>query len=152
MKDLLKKYKFGIDYWGLGLFALLMLPNIVYWCVPQFGGLGGDKPIDIAANVFQVIAVALLIFIVHKERRKPSLSHPLVYLAALFLLVYYIAWIFYFVDYFVGYWNYAVVLFLAVCPCVSLVLYETEAKNYPALLPTAVFAILHILSAILQIV
>ena len=149
MKKLFEKYKFGIDFWGLILFALIMLPTIVYLCIPGLGKISSSYVgLDVSSKVFQVIAVALLILVVRKERAKFSLTRPLVFFAGIFLMLYYIAWIFFFC----GYGNSADLLFLAVCPCVSLLLYEIEGKNWFALCPTAIFAILHVVSTLLLFV
>lgn len=145
MKRFLQKYRIGIDLWGLALFGILMLPNIVYWSVPKFTGLGGNKPIDIAAIVFQAVGIACLLFLVKREGKKFSFSSPLVTFAGIFLMLYYIAWIFWFC----AYRNLAVLLFLTACPCVSLILYEIFRENWFALVPTGVFAVLHILSVVL---
>ena len=48
---LFKDYKWGIDLLGVLLFALVMLPNIVYWCIPDFTGLDGNQIAAIAGAV-----------------------------------------------------------------------------------------------------
>lgn len=144
-KQFLKNYKPGVDLWGLVLFGLLLLPNVVYWCIPKEYHLGGSGALDIAAKVFQAISLVLLVFVVRREREKFSFSSPMIYFSSLFLLLYYIAWIFFFC----GYGNAAVLLFLAGCPCVTLLLFEIWRKNWIALFPTAVFSVLHIVATVL---
>lgn len=145
MKDLFKKYKFGFDVWGLVLFAVLMLPNIVYWCIPAFNDLGGNSTLDIIATVFEVMGIALLIFVVQKEQKRRYFFDSLYLTASLFVVFYYVAWILYFC----GFNQMSIIVFLAVCPCAALLLYEIERKNLPALLPTAVFAVLHVISVLI---
>lgn len=143
-KNILRGYAPGLDLWGLLLFCVIMLPNIVGWCVPALRkGFAENSALDIAALVFQIIAAAALIFIVQSERRELNFKSSLVGLTGVALLCYYLAWIFFYC----GYWNAAVYLFLAVFPCVALVLFEVERRNWFALVPTAVFAVLHIVSA-----
>ena len=152
MNVLLKKYRWGLDFWGLILFAIIMLPNILYFILVACGVTPelktGGGVIDIAATVFQVLGVAALIFVVEKKRKIFTFDCPLFALAGLFLIPYYISWGFYFLNHL----NSGVILFLAVCPCVSLILYEIERKNWFALLPTSIFAALHIVSAILAVI
>lgn len=142
----LKDYKFGFDIWALGLFVLIMIPNIVWFCVPAPNDiLRGDsvnEALDTAATVFQVIAVAVFILIVNKTRKKLNPYSPFFRGASVCLAVYIAAWI----CYFTGRANGFVIIFLAVMPCLSLGFFELERKCYPALLPTAVFAVLHIVS------
>lgn len=143
----LKDYKFGFDIWALGLFVLIMIPNIVWFCVPAsddvLRGESVNAALDTAATVFQVIAVAVFIFIINKNRKKLDPFSPFSFGAVLCLAVYIAAWI----CYFCGVANAFVIIFLAVLPCLSLGLFELERKCYPALLPTAVFAVLHIVSS-----
>ena len=142
MKEFLKRYKFGFDFWALILFAAIMIPNIVYWCLPQYDGLSAEGAIDTAATVFQVIGIALLLFVVQRERKRKAFADSLFMTSCVFLALDYLAW----VLYFCGYSNSGVILFLAACPCLALILFEIERRNWFALVPTAVFAVLHIVA------
>lgn len=149
VKTYLKQYSFGLDPWGLLLFAIIMLPNIIAFCIPAFSARFQDNtPLDIAAAVFQVISVALLILIVRKDREKIVFSSPLTVATYLAILCYYIAWVFFYCNYL----NAAVWLFLAVMPCAALLCFEALRKNVFALPFTAIFAILHIVSACISYV
>ena len=153
MKKFLEQYKIGLDFWALVLFALIMLPNIVYWCIPAFSDLDVNSATDTAARVFQVIGVALLLFLVQKPQEKKQASEKKPFFDSLFmmvtllLLLYYAAWI----IYFCGTLNVAILLFLAGCPCIALALFALERRNFFALVPLIVFSVLHIV-ATLQIV
>ena len=148
MRRFLEKYKWGFDFWALILFAVLMLPNIIYWCIPDFSDLGGDGIIDTFANILQVFGVGLLIFLVEKKgeekKEKKYFFDSLFMTVSLLVLLYYAAWI----IYFCGTLNTGILLFLAGCPCIALVLFAIERKNYFALVPLAMFSILHIISAL----
>lgn len=148
MRKFFEKFKWGFDFWALVLFAVLMLPNIIYWCIPEFSDLGGDGVIDVFANILQVFGVGLLIFLVQKEqedkKEKKYFFDSLFMTVSLLVLLYYAAWM----IYFFGTLNFGVILFLAGCPCIALVLFAIERKNYIALVPLAIFSILHIISAL----
>lgn len=138
-----KNYKWGIDMLGILLFALLILPNIVYWCIPDFPDINGNLGLEIFSSILEVIGVAAMIALTRTEEQAPfaffSLTGTFTWL---FLLLDYLAWIFFFC----GFANIAVILFLAVSPCVSLVSYQANRKNYVALVPTVAFAFLHIIN------
>lgn len=141
-KNFLKQYSLGLDKWALVLFAIIILPNIIAGCVPAFSSRFHENgPLEIAAIVFQVFAIALLVFVVRRERESLSLSLPIV-VALLALICDWIAWIFFFCNYL----NVAVWLFLAVMPCIALICFEIERKNVFALPFTVIFSVLHIVS------
>lgn len=142
MKKFLENYKFGVDFWAIVLFALVMLPNIVYWCIPEFNSLDGNGALDAAATVFQVFGVAFLFFVVQKNRRQKFFFDTLFMTASLTLLLYYAAW----VLYFCGIVNRMILIFLAVTPCVALILFALERRNWFAVVPLAVFSVLHFFS------
>lgn len=155
MKKFFEKYKLGFDFWALILFALIMIPNIVYWCIPAFTDLNMDGTMDTFARIFQVIGVALLLFMVKKpqeetdgKKEEQTQSKPffdsLFMTVSLLVLLYYAAWI----IYFCAALNTGIILFLAGCPCLALLMFAVERKNYFALAPLAIFSVLHILSAI----
>jgi len=148
IENFIKKYKFGFSVWGFGLFLLIMVPNIVYFCVPAYrGGLDGDNVVlDTVASVFQAIGLMLLFFIVRREKDQ-KLFKTGVTLAAFFFAIYLIAWIFYFCSY----RNSAVVISLAVFPCLSLLSFSIGEKNRFSLTVLRIFSILHIVSAILLV-
>ena len=137
---------FGFDLVGLILFAAIMVPNLVWFGVPAPNDVMREPSqtpaLDIAATVFQVIAVAALVCFVQKGR-KIKFDSPFFVSSALFFICYIIAWIFYYCAFI----NIGVIVSLALCPCFSLLAYEGERRNYFALPPTAIFAVLHTLSS-----
>lgn len=140
---LFKNYKWRVDMLGVLLFALLILPNIVYWCIPEFRDLNGNLGLNIFCNILEVLGVAAMIALARADKSSPftffSFTGTFTWL---FLLLDYLAWIFFFC----GFDNIAVVLFLAICPCVSLISYQAGRKNYVALVPTVAFAFFHIIN------
>lgn len=137
---------FGFDLWGLLLFAAIMIPNFIWFLVPAPNDILREDSLtpalDIAATVFQVISVCVLVLFVQKGR-KIKWDSPFTVTAGLFLLCYIIAWVFYYLSFV----NIAVILSLALLPCMSLLAYEAERRNYFAILPTFLFAVLHLTSA-----
>lgn len=146
MKKFFGEYRFGFDAWGLLLFAFVMLPNILWFCIPApndvLRGESGTDALDTAATVFQAVAVALLVFAV-RGGGKPRFVSPFTAGTFAFLSCYYAVW----TAYYCGAGNTAVLLILAAAPCLSLMSFELERKNLPALFPTTVFAVLHLVSS-----
>lgn len=140
-----KNYKWSVDLLGVLLFALLILPFLVYWCIPDFKGIDGQKALAVAAYVFGALGAAALIALSNKERKPFSFFSLTGTLTWLFTVLSYVAWIFFFCNYN----NVAVALFLAVCPCVALLAFEAERKNYVAVAPTACFALLRFIAVLL---
>lgn len=125
----------------VAVFAVL-LPEIVYACIPSFSGLYPYKITEIFARVFQAAGCVLLVFFVLRDppEKKPFFD-SLYMTAALALLLDYTAWILFFC----GVTNFGALIFLKVCPCVSLVLISIEKKNYLASAPLAAYSLLEII-------
>jgi len=143
----MKKYRFGFDWLGLALFLAIMLPNVVWFTVPApvdilrresvTGGL------DMAAGVCQVLLAASLVCIVNRERPKCRFVLPVIA-----CLGYYAAW----AAYYQGTAGPFVILALSLLPCAAFLLFEVERKNYIAVIPTAGFAVLHLISSIINFI
>ena len=149
--NLANQYRFGFDVWGLILFLLVMLPNFIWFAVPAPNDvLRTDlvTPIvDAIASVCQVLTVACLCFIINKERVKLRFS-PLVIAAIVCVVVYYIGW----VLYFTGNANTWVVLLLTIPPCLAFILFAADRKNFPAVLFATLFAVCHLIFAIVNFI
>ena len=98
LRNFFKAYRVGFDLWAIVLFAIIMLPNIIALCIPEFqAGLNTDTgALEISATVFQVLFVVLLVFIERKGEQRLNFRSPLVSVCGLAVLAYYIAWIFFF--------------------------------------------------------
>ena len=70
----LTKFRFGFDFWGLILFLIVMLPNFIWFAVPAPNDVlraeSVTPVVDMIASVCQVLTVACLCFVIHKERSK----------------------------------------------------------------------------------
>lgn len=149
MKEYLQKYKQGIDFWALIAVVMVVLPEIVYACIPAFTGLFPYHVPEIFARIFQAAGCILLVFFVLREppEKKPFFD-SLYMTATLALLLDYTAWILYFC----GITTFGVVIFLKVCPCVFLLLLTFEKKNALAAIPLAAYSLISIVSFCIAVV
>ena len=144
------KFTFGIDYWALGLFGVLMLPNIVWWCFSPANDvlryINSPAALDVFSYIFQALTLAVLVFVVRRDRvgQKVEPWTAFFTFTVMSLILYYVAWIFYFCAYV----NIAVVLFLAIFPCTALGCFAFLRKNWIALFPLVIFTALHLSFAI----
>ena len=148
---LLSKYRFGFDVWGLILFLLVMLPNFIWFAVPAPNDVLRAKsstPIfDAIASVCQILTVACLCFVINKERSKLRFS-PLVIVAVICVVVYYLGW----VLYYTGIASNWVILMLTIPPCLAFIFFVVDRKNLPAVLFATVFAMCHFVFAVVNFI
>ncbi|MDE7439384.1 MAG: hypothetical protein K2N23_02635 [Clostridia bacterium] len=141
----LRDYKFGFNLSALVLFALIMLPNIIWFCVPAqndvLRGESSTQILDIFASIFQVATIAALCILKNKNAEKLRFSVFLI-ICGVFCALYYICWI----IYYCAVVHTTVLIGLSVFPCISFALYAVDRKNYIALIPTVIFAVLHFTS------
>jgi hypothetical protein len=137
-------YKIGFSKKGLIGFLLVMIPNII-WAVwpPTNDILANNKaanPVyDVVINVCRWAIVALLVFLINKAGNE---NNRLPFCASTFCLIgYYIAWGLYYAGN-TSPWLF--VIGLAASPSLFFIFMGLWLKNYPALLPGLVFAIIHV--------
>ena len=141
----LKEYRLGFDGPGFGLFLLIMLPNFLWFALPAPVDVlrqpSATPRLDQAASVVQVLLVAALCLV--KNRRAQSIfKRPGTATGILLLyLGYLLAW----VCYYQGVLHPLLLLAMCVLPCLALLLYATARKNWIAVVPAAVFLLLHTL-------
>ena len=147
----LNKYRFGFDVWGLILFLLVMLPNFIWFAVPAQNDVlraeSATPIVDTVASVFQVLTIACLCFVINKERSQLRFS-PLVIATVVCIVVYYAGW----VLYYTGNASTWVILLLTIPPCLAFILFAAERKNLPAVLFATVFAVCHLIFAIMNFI
>ena len=147
----LKQYRFGFDPWGLLLFLLVMLPNFIWFAVPAPNDIlradSATPVVDAIGSVFQVLTVACLCFVINKERDKLRFT-PLVVIAIICIAVYYIGWALYYGS-IANSW---IILLLTVPPCLSFILFAADRKNLLAVLFATVFALCHLVFAVVNFV
>lgn len=137
-------YKFGFDIWGLVLFAVIMLPNAVWFFVPAPNDVlrlqSVTEGTDIIASVLQTIFVAAMCFIINKKRDKLTLS-PYVFASVCCVVIYFITWILYYNSIV----NPAVILSLCISPCLAFLFFAFDRKNVIAVIPISGFMVCHII-------
>ncbi len=144
-RGFLSKFRFGFDFWGLGLFVLLLVPNIVWWCFSPENDvlrqISAPPALDVFAYIFEAVTVAAILIIVRREAKGlPRFDSPFFTFTVMSVVLYIAAWVFYFC----GNVNFAVLLFMGVFPCTALGCYAAMRKNWLVLCPLAVFTALHL--------
>ena len=136
------RYRFGFDIWGLLLFLLVMAPNFIWFAFPAPDDILRTESVtpvvDILGSVFQVLTVACLCFVIHKERSKFRFS-PLVVATIACLATYYIGWLLYYAG-ITAPW---VILLLTLPPCLAFILFAIGRKNLPAVVSVVGFTVCH---------
>lgn len=139
---LLKQYRFGFDFWGLLLFLLVMLPNFIWFAVPAPNDIlraeSVTPMVDTIGSMFQVLTVACLCFVIHKDRSKLRFS-PLIIATIICVAIYYIGWILYYTANV----NPIVIFLLTLPPCLAFILFAADRKNLPTVLFATVFMVCH---------
>lgn len=148
---LFKRYTLGFDFWGLLLFLLVMLPNIVWFAVPAPEDVLRTESvtpvIDAVASVLQILTVAGICFVVNKARGKLRFS-PLVVATMGCIVFYYFGW----VLYYAGVVGSGVILLLTLPPCAAFVLFAADRRNLPAVLAATGFSVCHLLFGIINFI
>ena len=147
----LKQYRFGFDPWGLLLFLLVMLPNFIWFAVPAPNDIlradSATPVVDTIGSVFQVLTVACLCFVIHQDRSKLRFS-PLIIATIVCVAIYYIGWALYYTTNV----NPIVILLLTISPCLAFILFAIERENLPAILFATVFAVCHLVFAVVNFI
>jgi len=136
-------YNIGFSWKGLVVFLLPMLPNILFFILPDPNGqrlvTNNHFLLDIIEHGSQAIFFALLIFGVSKKD-SPLLCGYTIFMLIL-LLSYYGFWIAYFT---IGI-NFIMLMSMAVFPVIYFILAEIWLHNLLALAPLTIFGIVHII-------
>lgn len=143
----LRHYRLGFDPWGLALFLTVMLPNLVWFCLPAPNDILRSESVtpatDTTAQVFQTVMVAALCVIINQARVKPvQRKHQMG--IAVCIALYFAGW----TAYYAGAANAAVVLVLCLAPCGAFLVFALARKNIAALISGFGFAVCHLIFAI----
>lgn len=154
--------KIGFSLAGLIVFILPMLINMVYAAWPpkktneeyqtqemkepqNAGRKQSTQVLELIENVTRILYAVLICFVVFQT--KPSYKSPYLYLAVIFLVLYYIVWIRYFIHgreiaymakSFLG-----VPIPLAVFPVIYFIFAALWLGNLPAIIDMILFGIVH---------
>jgi hypothetical protein len=139
----LVNYYFGFSWKGLVVFLLPMIPNIFYFLIPASDASGNTANshliLDIIEHGSQAIFIFMLIFVIRKQTSEILSSYSIG--MVIMLISYYVLWVFYFT----GKVNLVILLGMALLPVVYFVLAELWLHNYLAIIPTALFGIVHVI-------
>ncbi len=140
----MKNYVLGFSLVGLGLYALQLLPNIIWMVAPPANNVltknSSPYPLmNIVEGTFGILTVAVLILILRKGGQRGN--GLFLGLAGLFLLGYYVAWFFYYRGV-VAPW--LLIGGIAAIPPLYFFFAGLWMKNYVALIPCVIFAAAHI--------
>ncbi len=140
----MRNYAFGFSLVGLGLYALQLLPNVIWMLAPPANNVltknSSAYPIlNIIEQVLGITTVAVLILVIDKGGGRNSS----LYLGAaiLFLLGYYVAWIFYYRGVVSPG---LLILGIAAMPPLYFFFAGLWMKNYVALIPCVIFGVTHV--------
>ncbi len=143
------RYIFGFDVWGLLLFVVVMVPNIVWFAIPAPDDVlrtNSSTPLlEVVASVLQVLTIVCLCFVVNKESGRLYLS-PLIKATVACVVFYYAGW----GLYYSGVIGTGVILLLTVPPCLAFVLFAIDRRNLPAAVFAIGFAVCHLTFAIIN--
>lgn len=133
----------GFSWKGLIIFLLPMLPNVLFFILKNPNGsmsaANNHFILDIVEHGSQAIFAALLIIIVSRKDTPVLCGYTIVML--ILLLFYYGLWIGYFS---IGA-GFIMLMAMAVLPVIYFILGELWIHNIPAVIPTAIFGIVHII-------
>lgn len=140
----MKRYKIGVSPAGLIVYALQLLPNLLWLAAPPANDAlaRNSSPVplwNILEGIFGAATVALLILLVPRDGGRRS--RLFLWAAAAFLLGYYAAWALYYGG------NVSpalLILGLAAMPPLYFLSAALRLKNDAAALPCAVFGAIHI--------
>ncbi|WP_110929874.1 hypothetical protein [Paenibacillus bouchesdurhonensis] len=134
-------YYWGFSWKGFLVVLLPMIPNILYFAIPNSISTGGSaenhKVLDLIEHGSQFMYMALLVIVISKQTI-PFKSNYIISMA-IFLIAYYVLWILLFA----GHKNILVFLCMAVFPVIYFILAEMWLYNYFAIVPTVIFGIVH---------
>lgn len=140
----MKNYRIAFEPWGLALFLLTMVPNLIWSAVPApndvLRGASATEALDAVASVCQVLFVAALCAVVNRKRRPLRLT-PLLCGTVCCEALYAAGWCFYYQ----GFAGPAVILALTVPPCLAFLFFVLDRKNFVAVVPIAVFTVCHLM-------
>ena len=136
-----RQYRIGLDVWGLGLFCLIMAPNLIWFLHPaQVDVLrqpSATPHLDQIASAAQALFVAALCLL--KSDRAGRLPAALWGGIAVCTVGYFTAW----GCYFGGLVHPALLISMCILPCLALLLYAAGRSNWGAVAFGLVFGVLH---------
>lgn len=141
---MLKRYRFGFDIFGLVIFLIVMLPNFIWFAVPEPNDIlrtdSATPTVDTIGSIFQMLFVGSICVIINKERNKISFS-PLIIFSIICIILYFFGWILYYN----GIVNPLVIIALTLPPCLAFISFASDRKNLIAVVPAVCFTVCHLI-------
>ena len=144
-----KNYRLHLDHWGLWLFIMIMMPNLICMGIPApqdiFRRESITPVLDVIVSIVQVFLLTFLCFFVN--RRGQSAVEQKSMLGICFsITIYLFGWVFYYI----GFHGSILILILSLSPCAAFLFYAWSRQNGPAFTVTIVFAVLHTIQGVLN--
>ncbi|HHX12261.1 MAG TPA: hypothetical protein GX731_05525 [Clostridiales bacterium] len=137
------KYSFGVSWKGLLVIVLLIIPNAIFALFPDLMPISNSfkdhLPLDIIEHGTRAIYIALLISL--RPQKEASLKKSYILPMTILLLAYYSLWL----ALLTGNHSFIVLLGMAIVPVIFLIFAELWLNIYPAILPTVIFGIIHVI-------
>jgi hypothetical protein len=139
-------YVIAFSLVGLLLYALQLLPNIIWLAMPPANDVlkhnsSPHAAVNLVEQIFGIATAALLIIVITRAGTEGTNSSWLLFCAAVFLAGYYTAWVLYYQGN-VSAW--LLVFGIAAMPPLYYFFVASWMKDYPALVPCVIFGIAHI--------
>lgn len=148
----MKGYRLGFEAWGFVLFAFIMIPNLISFAFPAAYDVLGRESLtpflDRVASVFQAVFLVLLCGVKNTGAAPLRFQSAWVLRCAACVIVDFAFWL----VYYLGLAHSAVLLALCLFPCAAFLCLEADRRNYPAMLPTVLFTVLHLIHGVANFV
>lgn len=146
--NLSKHYRFTFELLGLLLFLAIMLPNFIWFAVPAPQDVLRTAKsvfpmIEKLGSIFQILFIAALCFLRHIPD-VPLKKHYWQIGIIGMVLLYFVGW----GCYYASIVNLIVLLDLCLAPCLALLLFAWERKNWIALPFGIAFLVCHVSSTV----
>lgn len=142
-------YKIGFEAGGLILFAVVMLPNFLWFAVPAPNDVLRRESItpilDMAAQCFQVLLAAALCMVKNTQAKRP-MGTKFKLAVALFVALYYIGW----GLYYTGIASSLVILDLCIAPCMAFIAFSAARKNAFSFVFATAFMVCHVVYGVVN--
>ena len=140
-----RNYRFGFSPLGFVAVMIPMIPNIVWALLPGASEAlaANHSPwaaVDVVGTVAQSLMIALLILLVATRRQLTAGKKIFRAVAATCLAAYLLLWLLYFTADLAP----LAILMMAVLPATYFICVAVYLENYPALIPAALFTLIHV--------
>lgn len=146
----IRNYK--IEFSKIGFIAVVipLIPNIFWALLPPVNntmtGNSSQLPmVEVIGSICRILMLVLLVMIVNKEQNKQNgffLRRIISFVAIICLLGYLISW----VIYYFGTVTPLLLLGMAIMPTIYLICVGIYLRNYIAVVPAVIFAVIHIVT------